>query len=45
MTEEATAEESSRPEFRGCMFCYAAEWVAYGARKAAGSTSTDHSSQ
>lgn len=23
------------PEFRGCVFCYSAEWGIYGARKAA----------
>jgi len=25
----------AKPEFRGCVFCYSAEWGVYGARKAA----------
>jgi len=28
-----TDEEPTRPRFRGCVFCYSAEWLAYGARK------------
>jgi len=31
-----TAEERERPEFRGCVFCYAGEWAYYGAKKAVG---------
>jgi len=25
--------ELTRPRFRGCVVCYSAEWLAYGARK------------
>jgi len=28
-----------RPTFRGCVFCYSAEWAYYGAKKAAKSVS------
>jgi len=28
-----SVEESERPEFRGCLFCYAGEWAYYGAKK------------
>ena len=28
-------EETQRPEFRGCVFCYAGEWAYYGAKKPA----------
>ncbi|MBX0347678.1 MULTISPECIES: hypothetical protein [Haloarcula] len=45
MTTEATESESAeRPTFRGCVFCYSAEWAYYGAKKAVGAVS-GHSSQ
>jgi hypothetical protein len=28
------ADDLTRPRFRGCVFCYTAEMVAYGVRKA-----------
>ncbi len=31
---EPTAETVSQPEFRGCVFCYSAEWALYAGRKA-----------
>ncbi|ERG96187.1 hypothetical protein [Haloquadratum walsbyi] len=31
--EETSVETESKPEFKGCVFCYSAEWVYYGARK------------
>lgn len=30
-----TETDLTTPEFRGCVFCYSAEWGLYGARKAA----------
>lgn len=30
--ETATAD-NERPEFRGCVFCYSAEWAAYAGKK------------
>lgn len=30
-----TETDLTTPEFRGCVFCYSAEWGIYGARKAA----------
>jgi len=30
---EIGADERQRPEFRGCMFCYSAEWALYAGRK------------
>ncbi|WP_281377722.1 hypothetical protein [Halosimplex pelagicum] len=37
MTATADAGESerepSRPQFRGCVFCYSAEWAYYGAKQ------------
>lgn len=30
-----TESDLTTPEFRGCVFCYSAEWGIYGARKAA----------
>ena len=33
-------DDPARPEFRGCVFCYAGEWAYYGAKKAAGSVSS-----
>ena len=44
MKENATEQESERPEFRGCVFCYAAEWMAHGVRRTV-TASTDQSSQ
>jgi len=38
-------DECERPEFRGCVFCYAGEWAYYGAKRAAGKVSGSHSSQ
>jgi len=38
-------DETERPEFRGCVFCYAGEWAYYGAKKAAGKVSDSQSSQ
>jgi hypothetical protein len=31
-----TTDSVDRPTFRGCVFCYSAEWAYYGAKKAAG---------
>jgi len=31
---DADADDSTRPRFRGCVFCYTAEMIAYGVRKA-----------
>lgn len=45
MTEKATEQESERPEFRGCVFCYAAEWMVHGVRTTVGAASADQSSQ
>ncbi|WP_277815055.1 hypothetical protein [Haloarcula salina] len=36
--DDATPE---RPKFRGCVFCYGAEWAYYGAKTAARSVSSD----
>ena len=36
-TDETGAPD--RPTFRGCVFCYSAEWAYYGAKKAAKSVS------
>lgn len=44
-TETATNDERDRPEFRGCVFCYAGEWAYYGAKKAVGSVKDGQSSQ
>lgn len=33
-------ESLDRPTFRGCVFCYSAEWAYYGAKKAARSVSS-----
>ncbi|MFB6304296.1 MAG: hypothetical protein ABEH47_03950 [Haloferacaceae archaeon] len=32
-TDEGTDAGVDRPRFRGCVVCYSAEWVAYGARR------------
>jgi len=45
MSEATTSEPSDRPEFRGCVFCYAGEWAYYGAKKAVGSVRDGQSSQ
>jgi len=45
MSEPAEVEPSDRPEFRGCVFCYAGEWAYYGAKMAVGKVSDGHSSQ
>jgi len=31
---DSTAETVPQPEFRGCVFCYAAEWALYAGRTA-----------
>lgn len=31
---DTDADDLTRPQFRGCVFCYTAEMVAYGVRKA-----------
>jgi len=36
------ADTTTGPTFRGCMFCYSAEWAYYGLRKAAGRVSGRH---
>lgn len=36
-----SSDASDRPEFRGCVFCYSAEWAYYGAKKAVKSVSSD----
>jgi hypothetical protein len=33
-------ESLDRPTFRGCVFCYSAEWAYYGAKKAVRSVSS-----
>ncbi|WP_268895826.1 hypothetical protein [Halosimplex salinum] len=30
---DETAAGASKPKFRGCVFCYSAEWAYYGAKK------------
>ncbi|WP_256474655.1 hypothetical protein [Haloplanus halophilus] len=30
---DAEEEDLTRPRFRGCVFCYGAEWIAYGVRR------------
>lgn len=32
-TGDETTDHRSRPKFRGCVFCYSAEWAYYGASK------------
>ncbi|MFC6757827.1 MULTISPECIES: hypothetical protein [Haloarcula] len=44
-TETADADDTARPTFRGCVFCYSAEWAYYGAKKAVGKVSGSQSSQ
>lgn len=31
-------DDTNRPEFRGCVFCYAAEWAYHGLRQITGRT-------
>lgn len=31
-TDDETADAPSRPTFRGCLFCYSAEWAYYGVK-------------
>jgi len=38
--ETGDTEALDRPTFRGCVFCYSAEWAYYGAKKAARSVSS-----
>ncbi|WP_268812782.1 hypothetical protein [Haloarcula mannanilytica] len=38
--ETDEADTLDRPTFRGCVFCYSAEWAYYGAKKAARSVSS-----
>jgi len=46
MSNGTVSEEAAeRPQFRGCVFCYSAEWAYYGAKKAVGSVTDRHSSQ
>ncbi|RMB12522.1 hypothetical protein ATH50_3186 [Haloplanus aerogenes] len=33
-TDSTDTDDLTRPRFRGCVFCYTAEMVAYGVRKA-----------
>ncbi|WP_310896248.1 hypothetical protein [Haloarcula terrestris] len=33
-SEPDEADHLDRPTFRGCVFCYSAEWAYYGAKKA-----------
>ena len=40
-SETAGADELTRPKFRGCIICYSAEWAYYGAKKAAGTVSSE----
>ncbi|WP_336339191.1 hypothetical protein [Haloarcula brevis] len=39
-SETDDADGPDRPTFRGCVFCYGAEWAYYGAKKAVGSVSS-----
>ncbi|WP_262178022.1 hypothetical protein [Haloarcula laminariae] len=45
MSADGTDDTSDRPEFRGCLFCYAGEWAYYGAKTAVGKVSDSQSSQ
>jgi hypothetical protein len=33
-SDAETAEDHERPRFRGCVFCYAAEWAVHAVRSA-----------
>jgi len=33
--------DNDRPQFRGCVFCYSAEWAVYGAKRVVGAAKTD----
>jgi len=39
-TEPGDDATPDRPKFRGCVFCYGAEWAYYGAKTAARSVSS-----
>lgn len=30
---ETATDDDQHPEFRGCVFCYSAEWMAYAGKK------------
>jgi hypothetical protein len=32
-TDSTEPDDSTRPRFRGCVFCYSAQMLAYGVRK------------
>ncbi|WP_226006683.1 hypothetical protein [Natrinema salinisoli] len=34
-SDDGDDDSRSRPQFRGCLFCYGGEWLAYSARTAA----------
>ncbi|WP_310901014.1 hypothetical protein [Haloarcula onubensis] len=38
---DSSATEPSRPQFRGCVFCYSAAWAYYSLRKATGAVGSD----
>ena len=35
LPDEDGNEQASRPQFKGCIFCYSAEWIVHGAKKVA----------
>jgi len=39
------SDDTDRPQFRGCVFCYSAEWAYYGAKTAVGRLTGSQSSQ
>jgi len=42
MTAEPTETQTpERPQFRGCVFCYTAEWAYHGARRTVGRLTDD----
>jgi len=40
-TETTGTEETDRPQFRGCVFCYAGEWAYFGVKKAVTAVASD----
>lgn len=32
-TAAESTDDAERPTFRGCVFCYTAEWVAHGVKR------------
>ena len=34
-SDENGDEPASQPRFKGCIFCYSAEWLVHGAKKSA----------